>query len=385
MGVVRSGRTEGRLEFLDCLRGVAVILVFVMHSTWLLRDSAGAGSWLLDLAQRLDFGRMGVVIFFALSGFLIPSSLKGGVWKGTANFLIGRFFRLFPAFWVSIVPSAFAIYWLFGREFGLRDLLLNATMVPRLLGAPMANGAYWTLEVELFFYLVCVYLFVGGVLRNAFLTASIALVLGLIFYSSQRSLFGGVLNPKLSGDAFYFWLHVSIMFWGATFRKLWDGERLGWPALGVFALYSFYALVYRPACVIPELIDGSISKPVLMSVSGYNFALLIFTASVLLQWPRLGVLAWLGRISYSFYLLHGAVIWVIVWLLRNYTVLSGSDLIVYVVATFGLGTVVAASSYYAIEAPAIAFGRRFSRLVLTADLRLPRTSKLTNGILGSRS
>ncbi|MCD4661779.1 MAG: acyltransferase family protein [Agrobacterium sp.] len=94
-----SWSDSGRYRFIDALRGVAVLLVLIIHISeiYVQISSNGrhSGRWIADISHEFDFGRMGVTIFFLISGFVIPSSFVGDRLNGTLKFLISRFFRLF--------------------------------------------------------------------------------------------------------------------------------------------------------------------------------------------------------------------------------------------------------------------------------------------------
>jgi peptidoglycan/LPS O-acetylase OafA/YrhL len=86
----RPARQE-RLEYLDSLRAVAVLVVFVMHVTEVFIRITPKQPDIFHWAYELSLGRVGVVTFFAISGFLIPSSLRGPTGPGLLRFLITGF------------------------------------------------------------------------------------------------------------------------------------------------------------------------------------------------------------------------------------------------------------------------------------------------------
>ncbi|MBR8502000.1 acyltransferase family protein, partial [Burkholderia cenocepacia] len=62
-----------RFHHVDAMRAVAVILVIWTHYAERFAPLAGS-QYMLDTLQRsMNFGRVGVVVFFAISGMLIPS------------------------------------------------------------------------------------------------------------------------------------------------------------------------------------------------------------------------------------------------------------------------------------------------------------------------
>ena len=91
---------ENRLHGLDHLRALAIILVFFFHYYIV---SGGQPEWLPNVAS---FGWTGVDLFFVLSGFLISSQLFAQIKQGQLisfkEFFLKRFFRIVPAFLVTL-------------------------------------------------------------------------------------------------------------------------------------------------------------------------------------------------------------------------------------------------------------------------------------------
>ena len=111
-----ANKKTTHLEFLDVLRGVAILWVFLAHSTGIsyalppwgkgwVREFAGTA--LPALMYPLTYGTAGVAIFFVVSGFCIHLSyLRGrpGDWRG---FFVRRFFRIYPPYLVALAWFAF--------------------------------------------------------------------------------------------------------------------------------------------------------------------------------------------------------------------------------------------------------------------------------------
>lgn len=152
---------EKRLVFLDVLRGVAVILVVYYHYTdrvpFEFLNASGPAS--------IPFysGKIGVYIFFVLSGILIAKSLEHS--RNLADFFAKRVSRIWPLFAFSavvifvflqffdppVVPSGPKQFYedpvgikdLFGTIFFLYDFGFN-----------WVDGVFWSILVELKFYFI---------------------------------------------------------------------------------------------------------------------------------------------------------------------------------------------------------------------------------------
>lgn len=142
-----------RLIPLDMLRGLAALSVVLYHYTSRFSELYSIQAW----PSWFHFGHVGVHVFFIISGYVIFMTLEriraGGA--GLADFLKARFYRLYPVFWVAVIITFVSISFvgLPGRETSFTDALLNLTMLPRFFGANYVDGVYWSLEVELLFYL----------------------------------------------------------------------------------------------------------------------------------------------------------------------------------------------------------------------------------------
>ncbi len=121
------------MEFLDGLRGVAAFAVLVQHGSELLWPRYF--HWSETVFRP---GECGVVVFFLVSGFIIPGSIER--YGSLARFWVGRFFRLFPMYWLAIAAGLALHFW-FGRYWfdiphtahPLRGTFVNFTMVQQFL------------------------------------------------------------------------------------------------------------------------------------------------------------------------------------------------------------------------------------------------------------
>jgi peptidoglycan/LPS O-acetylase OafA/YrhL len=82
--------------------------------------------WLKTIGlDYFDWGRFGVVLFFLISGFVIPYSFSGQA--PLRKFVVSRLFRLYPAFWLSVLGTVAVIYFS-GGIINVRQVLANLSM-----------------------------------------------------------------------------------------------------------------------------------------------------------------------------------------------------------------------------------------------------------------
>lgn len=277
-------RSMRRVSELDALRGIAAILVVLYHYTHRFNAKFEMGA---DVPYFLYFGKYGVNLFFIISGFVIFLTLEKS--KNNYDFIVSRFARLFPTYWVCILLTLLtvSVYSLPGWELKLGEVLVNFSMLQWFLKIKAVDGVYWTLAVELNFYFFMYILFLYKGLKKiekvglAFLTISCLVNLAHNYFPSV-SLFGYLWGITLQH-------YANLFFAGIIFYQMFNK--------GV--TYKRNLLIV--CCLLYDmLIVGWISS--LITV----FLFFIFYLFVLGRLKRIGnpFLLFFGTISYSWYLLH---------------------------------------------------------------------------------
>lgn len=341
------------------MRAIAALCVAVLHLSQTMASTAGSGEWLLKFADYWQLGAFGVALFFMVSGFVIPASFGNCERRreGLRVFAIRRFFRLYPAYWLSIPLALWSTWWLQGRSIDPTTVVANVTMFQRWLGFANIEGLYWTLAYELAFYLVCAALYALGLLHRPW--ALIAMLYGLLVAFAAASFLNLARDPYLSfyGDMPTF---LGMMFTGAVLRQWHDGRPLSrWLKAALVVIVLIYVV---PAARSFVFADGQL---VVRPTGGWSGAaamlfFILFVMRVRIAHP---VLSWLGTISYSLYLFHPVWLYFAHWLLAQpgFEWARGWDLTVYVALILAVTIVFSAAVYRWIELPAIELGRRLSR------------------------
>ena len=100
------------------------------------------------------------------------------------KFAIGRFFRLYPAYWLSIGMALYFLYPLHSDHISYSAIAINFTMLQQFFAFQNIIDLYWTLQIELIFYGICVLLFLIGILdqnNKIFLVSTLFLGTAVIF------------------------------------------------------------------------------------------------------------------------------------------------------------------------------------------------------------
>lgn len=356
------GATDTRLRYVDALRAIAALLVLWLHvgDSFVHLDGATPlrGAWLQAFASGIDLGRVGVVAFFLISGFVIPFSIRPTQPAPLRTFLVKRFFRIFPAYWLSIPFGAATGWWLWGREFGVADFLVNLTLLQDVFGMRAAEGLYWTLLVELVFYGLCVALLLSRSLDKPRRLLALALALGVVNTLAMIARWFG--TPLMSSTAAFWFLNLSIMLCGTLYRQLVFEpaiERDDTARTGTLLLLGYYLVVLPLAATWAIGLERN-------ALVSYALGLLLFIVGTRYLRIQTRLTDWLGTISYSIYLFHPVVFMSLLWLLSRQPAGSwwrtqhlGVYLAVNVVLTVAVATLV----YRWVERPCIRLGHRLAR------------------------
>lgn len=288
-----KSKASNRLLELDAMRGIAALMVVFFHFT-VDREQAKLG---------FNLGVTGVDFFFIISGFVIFLTLSKT--KHWMDFVVSRFSRLYPAYWAALIITAIAImvFSLYeGRSFqGLMwQVAGNMTMFNHYMKIPNLDGSYWTLIIEMQFYIIMLLVFRLKWLNRIVLLGTIGLgaVLFNHFVISEVSpyLF------KISRGLLQFVSHLPLFFAGILFYKIKFESRDK----------SLLLLLLLVACFIAQVIlfhDGGksmdyISQGQYTAMLALYFAIFTFYAFNKPLPLVNGATMFLGKISYSLYLIH---------------------------------------------------------------------------------
>ncbi|MEV0373713.1 acyltransferase [Streptomyces sp. NPDC050636] len=156
-------RSGNRLAALDGLRLLAALMVVIYHYVALARPWGHTTDTIFPTAHMAaQYGWLGVEFFFLISGFVICMSAWGCT---VGEFAVSRLSRLFPAYWAGILLTVVVVKtWPeFASLHGWDTVITNLTMLQGGNDTPDVDPVYWTLFVELKFYLIMAVVMLFGV------------------------------------------------------------------------------------------------------------------------------------------------------------------------------------------------------------------------------
>ncbi|GHF99975.1 acyltransferase family protein [Thalassotalea marina] len=289
---------QTRFYEIDLYRFISALGVVIFHYTYTAYMEGYAP--IADFPMMREASRyfyMGINFFFVISGFVILMSVADGSAK---KFIVSRFVRLYPAYWAAlIVTSMVTIFW-GGETFSISwtQFWANTTMVNEAFDIKPVDGAYWTLYIELKFYLFILALLWLGLMKHFQHIMALVLVASTAMlytaWAEQQNMFV-LMFPHWSG---YF--AAGCIFY--LIRR--DG--LDWYRGLLMALSYFY--IIKQSTLFGELMSQwfaiTFDSVVIAIINTVFFALFVCTAVFKENPLRKRWCYYFGILTYPIYLIH---------------------------------------------------------------------------------
>jgi peptidoglycan/LPS O-acetylase OafA/YrhL len=377
--------TQRRYAALDGLRGIAALVVFAIH-VWIYQlpntVELRRDSWEKTL---LFEGRVAFVMFFVLSGYLLyrafaRAGLGGSAPVAVGSYLVRRAARITPAYYVALAGTLILLA-LAGDVPGRR--LVDAGELPMFFLFAQnyspdtllkLNAATWTLTVEVVFYLLLPLIGVAA-LRLGRSPRGQALLLGAFAFAGLAWNYADYLagwGPVASHTAIaflpYFACGMLVALLVETRRA--RGSRPFGAVVSAGLVAGAAAVLVANGLWHANGDHTSLAMEVFAdSAAAVAFAAVI--ASLVLgtgtgvRWMGWRPLAWMGEITYGFYLWHIPLL----VFARGTGVLPEGIVLGLVVLPVAIAF--GAASWYAIERP-----------LMQRAARLPKSGAEAAGLAG---
>ncbi len=187
-----------RFRVLDGLRIFAALAVVIYHFTARENSAWGipVGEVFPEFSRLSFFGAFGVQLFFVISGFVILLSAWG---RSVGDFTASRIGRLFPAYWAGVILTSalLILLWPDGKDITATQSIVNLTMLQEPLGVGHVDGVYWTLWVELKFYILMgIFIWLGINQARILLVCALWPTAAVISEMTDSRLFAEMLMPE---------------------------------------------------------------------------------------------------------------------------------------------------------------------------------------------
>ena len=358
-----------RLDGIDLLRGTAVSAVIIYHFFAILGLQ---GSPYFHFIH--SFGLFGVSLFFVISGYLIYRSIDFSFaprdrQAGFKHYTYHRLFRILPAYYVNfavvLLMATFIIdsTYLYSASF-IKQFFSHLTFLSYFIYKDSGlgiNGAYWTLSVEMLWYVVAPLLLLFVKKSRIYLMLAI---LSFIYLAAlDFGLFDKLLHLDKNSPSYMLQLYylsfqlpgqISYFIAGILiYKHLQDKVRLSDSYKYILAILVFVFFIYLSS-TYPLHSSFFKNNLFILSIVSTLFLLLYNSKPKGMQW-----LEWVGKISYSLYLWHMPLLFIgkhtsIMTKLSMPTVI-----IIFTVALFAISSL----SYYLVEEGGFQLRRRLEEKI----------------------
>ena len=304
---------DNRIKHLDGLRGLAIIWVVLFHafSRWGKIETFNQSELVVEL---FSFGWLGVQLFFAVSGYVIYMSLFKS--QNFIMFGLARYLRLAPAMIIASILLYLTSFYIVERPLGvanLQDLLPSLTFVePGLISkisgweVGSLDGAFWSLYVEVKFYVIVAVLFY--LVRDRNLSGLVAIYFFWLLSTYLVKVIG---------------IENEILMMLKKIVSHFGTRHYGWFLIGIWAYkYSSEATIRNFSMVllfalVAVLETGEVAMIIASSVTAALFVLPLVIKKIQ-DVLSSSFLYFFGFISYPLYLVHQNIVTGMAIKLHNY-------------------------------------------------------------------
>lgn len=284
-----------RVNEIDLLRFLSAIAVVIFHYAFRGFNQGNMTTMHIpELEPIAKYGYLGVHLFFMISGFVICMSATG---EGLQKFVTSRLTRLYPAFWICCSITAFIMTFLGPPQFSTTFIgyIENMTMLGAFIGVQPMDGAYWSLFIEIKFYLLITILILARQILfiERYLIAWLLLTIASVF-----------LNFK-TGTQWFITDYSSYFIAGGILFQIWTHRltTIRAIALAGCASVSIYQGLEQ-ATILANYYNQPFTPTVISCTIIGMYACMLAVAQQKTYW--IGRTSWkkLGPLTYPLYLIH---------------------------------------------------------------------------------
>lgn len=359
---------KNRLAYLDVLRLLAVVLVMFGHYISVgggateipgiidpdfllpLYDATKWQLWKFEIFMIEQFSTqtaiLGVSLFFIVTGYLIPMMMQRYTRQ---EFLLNRFFRIFPTLFVAVIVLGLFIWTTQGITFRPSSYFASWTLSYLVFGVVPIAGILWTLVIEVLFY-ICAAAIGRFSTYKLFILQSTLLVIILASIKRPDAFFLMIVATQ---SKYLLMICVGSAIYLAEKEINWQHK---------FALvFSSFVLAYLGFQMHRAVNDDTSTYNNLgthaLALAFFLFFYLVSRFDFLHKLPK--VMYWLADLVYPIYLLHTAIGLGTMALVRGITDEPYLMLVAAIISTIFISWLL--NKY--VEEPGIALGRLYMQRI----------------------
>ena len=320
MDQVKLIGADQKLDYIDIIRGIAILMVMLVHTS----QPVNGISQLVSYVDR--YGQMGVQLFFVASAYtLCFSRVKRAEEKQPlVSFLIRRFFRIAPLYYVAMISyflleSNMHILDLIKMPYSLYNFQTIAANIFFIHGfVPSANNNIvpggWSIGTEMAFYLIFPILFAlfDRAYKKAGITAIYSLVgLSILLNISVQLSVQQLFKVKIDDNVFIYYNLINqlpVFLLGMTIF-FHHHHRVPLRISTPIQIAIFVAITIIGIIILPNKQYWLVAT-FLPVIAGISF---VFLLNILKESKYSNIfLTEIGQASYSMYIFHFMFAWYLV-------------------------------------------------------------------------
>jgi len=360
-----------RLDGIDILRGFAVTTVIVYHFFVLLELTNNTMSPYVHA-----FGSLGVPLFFVISGYLIYRSIERnidqkGTKEGLLNYFFHRLFRIIPAYYFNLLIVFLMASFLWDNDFFystsffkqlFSHLTFSSYFIHKSAGFGI-NGAYWTLGIEMLWYILAPLFFI---FFNKTRTLFLIMFMSFLYtYGLSVGFFDTFFNLNEKADNYTLLLlyyttqipgQITYFIAGILIYKYTITISLDRPIrnyLLSLILISLFVIIIGYYKIHLDLLPSHLLLLILTTL----LFIFLYQSSI----KGMGILSWIGKISYSLYLWHMPILYI----MNKSNILEHRPMFEAVIFFLVFLISISAMSYYFIEEGGFALRKKLTKKFFT--------------------
>lgn len=350
---IDANKNSIRYNEIDVLRGCACLSVLLYHYTY------GFDNGLNQITEErlyFRFGYLGVDLFFTISGYAIYKSISNieEAWL----FIYKRVLRIYPTYWIAIMCTISMTY-LFPvpflpNRYSLNSICVNLSMLQSMYGVDNIDGVYWTLFVEIKFYMLIVVLLILRLKKYIEYICIMWIIICAIDLDFDYYKKDIINNYLIISNAPNFIL--GILYYKINEKKSRD-EQLVYLLIFTTIIFETYK-VYKNGNLFAEYIFIVIS----------NLIFLLIALNTL-KLPKLEIIRKIGIASYPLYLVHQNIGYIIMYHIQNRLI---HNQILCIVAATIISLSISFIIYIKIEKPIMKINKRIEAYIRNIYINLSK-------------